>query len=159
MRNLVRKIYRRLKHIYFRHQWRNENKHNKTYPARLFDKSKVSVGNYTYGPLNIFAWGAPDESLTIGHCVSIASGVKFLLGGNHYYNRVATFSFPVEMGLLDVDCYSKGPIIVEDDVWIGMDVTIMSGVTISKGAIVATNSVVTRDIAPYSVWGGYLQAL
>ena len=48
----------------------------------------------------------------------------------------------------------KGPVVIEDNVWIGERVCILSGVTIGKGAIVAANSVVTHDVPPYSVVGG-----
>ena len=50
--------------------------------------------------------------------------------------------------------YSKGKIIIEDDVWIGDKVTILSGVTIGKGSVVAANAVVTKNVPPYSVVGG-----
>lgn len=46
------------------------------------------------------------------------------------------------------------PVIIEDDVWIGRDVTIMVGRHIAKGTIVAANSVVTKDFPPYSIIGG-----
>ena len=48
----------------------------------------------------------------------------------------------------------KKPLIIEDDVWIGMNVTIMVGRRIAKGTIVAANSVVTKDFPPYSIIGG-----
>ena len=41
--------------------------------------------------------------------------------------------------------YSKGPVIIEDNVWIGEKASIMPGVHIGKGAIVAANAVVTHD--------------
>lgn len=50
--------------------------------------------------------------------------------------------------------YSKGPVIIEDNVWIGEKASIMPGVTIGKGSIIAANSVVTKDIPPYSVVAG-----
>ena len=50
--------------------------------------------------------------------------------------------------------YSKGPVVIEDDVWIGDKATILPGVTIGKGAVIAANSVVTKDIPPYSIAGG-----
>lgn len=50
--------------------------------------------------------------------------------------------------------FSKGKILIGDDVWIGDKVTILSGVTIGKGAVVAANAVVTKDVPPYSVVGG-----
>ena len=46
------------------------------------------------------------------------------------------------------------PCIIEDDVWIGRNVTIMVGRHISKGTIIASNSVVTKDFPPYSIIGG-----
>jgi len=44
--------------------------------------------------------------------------------------------------------------IIEDDVWIGHGVTIMRGVKIGEGSIIAANSVVTKDIEPYSINAG-----
>ena len=49
---------------------------------------------------------------------------------------------------------SKGPVIIEDNVWIGEKASIMPGVRIGKGSIVAANAVVTRDVPPYCVVGG-----
>lgn len=49
---------------------------------------------------------------------------------------------------------SKGPVIIEDNVWIGTKASIMPGVHIGKGAIIAANSVVTHDIPPYCVAAG-----
>ncbi len=49
---------------------------------------------------------------------------------------------------------SKGPVVIEDNVWIGDKATILPGVTIGKGAVVAANAVVTKNIPEYSVVGG-----
>mgnify|MGYP002378569293 CR=1 FL=1 len=40
------------------------------------------------------------------------------------------------------------------DVWIGNSATIMPGLTIGHGSIIATNAMVTRDVAPYTIMGG-----
>lgn len=50
--------------------------------------------------------------------------------------------------------YSKGPVIIEDNVWIGEKSSIMPGVHIGKGCIIAANSVVTKDVPPYCVVAG-----
>ena len=47
--------------------------------------------------------------------------------------------------------YSKGPVIIEDNVWIGRGVAIMPNVRIGKNSIIGANSVVTHDIPPNSV--------
>ena len=51
-------------------------------------------------------------------------------------------------------CNVSGSNVIDDDVWIGRDVTIMVGRHISKGTIVAANSVVTKDFPEYSIIGG-----
>ena len=49
---------------------------------------------------------------------------------------------------------SKGPVIIGKNVWIGDKATILPGVTIGDGAVIAANSVVTKDVAPYTVIAG-----
>ena len=52
------------------------------------------------------------------------------------------------------EAISKGNIIVDDDVWIGYGVTIMSGIHIGQGAVIAAGAVVTRNVPPYAIVGG-----
>ena len=61
--------------------------------------------------------------------------------------------------LLDINphirpMFSKGPVIVEDNVWIGEKASIMPGVKIGRGSIIAANSVVTKDVPAYSMVAG-----
>lgn len=46
------------------------------------------------------------------------------------------------------------PVVIEDGVWIGANVTILKGVTIGRGSVIAAGSVVTKSCAPYSIIGG-----
>lgn len=39
------------------------------------------------------------------------------------------------------------PIIIEDDVWIGANTTVLKGVTIKKGAVVGAHSLVNKDVS------------
>lgn len=50
--------------------------------------------------------------------------------------------------------YSKGPVVIGNNVWIGDKATILPGVTIGDGAVIAANAVVTKDVEPYTVVGG-----
>lgn len=64
-----------------------------------------------------------------------------------------------ELGLMKIapdqrSLFSKGPVKIGNNVWIGDKATILAGVTIGDGAIIAANAVVTKDIPPYSVAGG-----
>lgn len=50
--------------------------------------------------------------------------------------------------------YSKGSVVIGNNVWIGESAMILAGVTIGDGAIIGSNSVVTHDVPAYSVAGG-----
>ncbi|AJW64737.1 Virginiamycin A acetyltransferase [Elizabethkingia miricola] len=50
--------------------------------------------------------------------------------------------------------FTKGEIIIEDDVWISDKVTICSNIRIGRGAVIGANSVVTKDVAPYTLVAG-----
>lgn len=49
---------------------------------------------------------------------------------------------------------SKGPVIIEDDCWLGFNCEILSGVHIGKHSVVAARAVVTKDVPPYSIVAG-----
>jgi acetyltransferase-like isoleucine patch superfamily enzyme len=138
----------------FKKKWRKANSHNYTTVNRIFPLEKVTVGNGTYGTLQVHCWNAQDESLNIGNYVSIASGVQFLLGGNHRYDTFSTYPFKVMMLGYEREAWTKGPVIIEDDVWIGTNAIIMSGVTVGRGAVIAAGSIVTKDVPAYSIIGG-----
>ena len=46
------------------------------------------------------------------------------------------------------------PVIIEPDVWIGMNVTILKGVTIGRGTTISAGAVVHRSMPPYCICGG-----
>lgn len=48
----------------------------------------------------------------------------------------------------------KAPVVIEDDVWIGFKASILKGVRVGRGAIVAAGSVVTREVAPFTLVAG-----
>ena len=93
------------------------------------------------------------DKLYIGNYVCIGAEAVILMGGNHTH-RMDWFScYPFLEKI--VDAYqSKGDTHIDDGVWIGMRAMIMPGVHIGEGAVVAANSVVTKDVAPYTIVGG-----
>jgi len=144
----------RLKQYLFRRKWLNLNRHNETVPDNIFRINKVSVGKRTYGELNVTDSSPSDTKLIIGSYCSIATGVQFLLGGEHKIESITTFPFKVKCFGYKREAGSKGDIVIGDDVWIGTNAIICSGVKIGQGAIVAAGAVVTKDVEPYAITGG-----
>lgn len=141
----------------FDKDWRKANRHNETSIGKyMFPGGVVEVGQATYGLLNVQSlYATPDEKLLIGNYVSIASDSLFLLGMNHQTKTITTYPLHSKLvGRTPLDALSKGPIIVEDEAWIGSNAIVMSGVRIGKGAIVAAGAIVTKSVPPYAIVGG-----
>ncbi|WP_414153018.1 CatB-related O-acetyltransferase [Photobacterium leiognathi] len=94
------------------------------------------------------------DKLIIGKFCSIASGATFMMAGNqgHRIDWVSTFPFGNAFGD-DVPSGFKraGDTVVGNDVWIGSEAMIMPGVNIGNGAVIGSRSVITKDVAPYTV--------
>lgn len=152
-------IVKRYKIICLNRIWRKKNKHNFTVIGNpiwqeLFPINKVYVGRATYGSLHVVPYNETDGNLIIGSYCSIARDVKFLLGGNHDYKYFTTYPLKKYSKKIPNHTYSKGDIVVKDDVWLGENVLVLSGVTIGQGAIVGANTVVSKDVEPYSIVAG-----
>lgn len=146
------KIY--VKFFILKFKWRNKNKMNFTQPLHLCDIDKIDIGDYTYGGIDAESFGCEESHLYIGRFCSIAQNVKFILDGEHEYHYISTYPFQVRLFGKKVEAKCKGPIIIDDDVWIGERVVILSGVHIGQGAIIAAGSIVTKDVPPYGIYAG-----
>jgi len=100
------------------------------------------------------------DKLIIGKFCMIASGVTFIMNGaNHLTDAISSYPFAVFgedwAHAMDGKQYpTKGDTVIGNDVWIGYQATIMPGVQVGDGAIIASQSVVTRDVEPYTIVGG-----
>lgn len=147
-------IKRKIKFNILKIHWREKNQHNGSIYNSLFNQDLVTVGIQSYGELNVVSFSDVSK-LIIGNYVSIAEHVTFLLDVEHHYNYISTFPFLVKaLYCTTNEAFGKGNIVVDDDVWIGYNSLILSGVHIGQGAVVAAGSVVTKDIAPYSIVAG-----
>lgn len=147
-------MFKNIKRIIKKIIWQLKNKHNFTsVKGNYFPLDKVTVGKGTYGYVHAVSFGSEAEKLQIGCYCSIADEVTFLLGGEHLTDSISTYPFREKiLGQGVARC--RGPIIVEDDVWICYGATILSGVTLGKGCIVAAGALVNKDIPPYAVVAG-----
>lgn len=86
------------------------------------------------------------DSVEIGNDVLIASFV-FISDHQHGNKNYTDLNFPP----LKRELSSKGPVVIEEKVWIGEKVTILPGVIIGRSSIIGAGSVVTKSIPPFSI--------
>ena len=120
----------------------------------------ITIGNTTIGDFVYVASNTNISNCTIGKFCSIGSNVKIGLG-IHPTNYLSTFpAFFSTRKQCQITFSDKtyidelGSNKIGNDVWIGDNVIILSNLKIGDGAIVAAGSVVTKDVAPYSIVGG-----
>lgn len=112
------------------------------------------------------------ENITVGDNVLIPKGSTFyctraelkignkvifgpkptIITGDHRIDLIGKYIMDVgdDCKLPNLDL----PVVIEDDVWCGANVTILKGVTIGRGSVVAAGAVVTKSFPPYSIIGG-----
>lgn len=148
----------------------DENVKSIVFLKNVVTKPNIEVGIYTY-----FSDKEPtkfedhvthhydfiNDKLIIGKFCSIGENIEIIMNGaNHLMKGMTSYPFYImghnwsnHLPTFD-DLPIKGDTIIENDVWIGQNVTILPGVHIENGAIIGANSVVASDIPAYSIVAG-----
>ncbi len=118
----------------------------------LWAKNNIKIGDNFY----IGRYSQIECDTVIGNNVIFGNYVALVGKFDHHFQQIG---MPTRLAsqIRDKDYNWKGlvsKVIIEDDVWVGYGSIIMSGVKIGRGAIVATGSVVTKDVIPYGIVGG-----
>ncbi|MFI4912712.1 MAG: acyltransferase [Sedimentisphaeraceae bacterium JB056] len=92
---------------------------------------------------------AQESYIKIGNKVMFGPNVV-IRGGNHNTSVIGRYMYDVHEKRPEDD----QPVIIQDDVWVGTNVTILKGVTVGRGAIIAAGSVVNKDVPEYAIVGG-----
>ncbi|MDD9148167.1 acyltransferase [Sporolactobacillus sp. CQH2019] len=113
----------------------------------------INVGKKCYIGDGTRIWSA--ENITIGDNVLIAHNCNIFDNDTHpkdIKERRLDAEDIIWNGIRRNFCsLGKKPVIIEDDVWIGANVSILKGVSIGKGSIIGTGSVVTSNIPAESI--------
>ena len=98
------------------------------------------------------------DNTTIGYYNMIFSSNKIEIGDNCL---IAPFAYILDANhglkkekLINEQKLIAKPIKINNDVWLGQNVTVIGGIEIGEGAVIASQSLVNKDIPPYTVWGG-----
>ncbi|MBM6545748.1 CatB-related O-acetyltransferase [Janibacter sp. YIM B02568] len=119
-------------------------------PDGTYSYASIFVGSYVnLGSAPTLL--ATRSTIRIGNHVMFGPGVT-IRGGNHRYDIVGRF-------IDSIGDDEKRPeddpgVVIEDDVWVGGNATILGGVTVGRGSIIAASAVVTKDVPRYSIVGG-----
>lgn len=103
----------------------------------IYENAKLVLGS---GFINAGGQIRCGNSITIGNNVAI--------GRNCY---IQDSDFHVIIDSEGKELRTSAPVVIEDNVWIGANVTILKGVTIGTGAIVGAGTVVTKNVSPHTV--------
>ena len=134
----------------FRANWKTKGKNvHIDYKTSIFHPfCNISLGDNVYiGPRALFY--CTNSQIVIEGGVSIGPSVS-IIAGDHNYRTVGKFIIDETAKLPEND----QDVIIEPDVWIGCNVTILKGVTIHRGAVIAAGSIVIKDVPPYAVVAG-----
>lgn len=104
---------------------------------------KIEIGNNAKINRGVFLTAT--DKIKIGNDVLIGP-YTVINSGNHKYSNP---NIPIRL-----QGHVTASIVIEDDVWIGANCTVLQGVRIGKGAVVGAGSVVTKDVLPFTVVAG-----
>lgn len=108
----------------------------------------LSVGDGTSIPKGSTIY-CTDAPCTIGKKV-IFGPRPTIITGEHRIDVIGKYIMDTTEKLPENDA----PVVIEDDVWTGANVTILKGVIIGRGSVIAAGAVVTKSCPPYSIIGG-----
>ena len=119
------------------------NRNNWIVTPNLFQEPLLQIGDNT--SINYQTVISVEQKVIIGNYCQIAGETRIFDNNSHALH----YSNGRQMSKTDV-----APIIIEDNVWIGVRSIVMKGVRIGHGAVVAAGSVVTKDVPPMTLVGG-----
>lgn len=85
-----------------------------------------------------------ETQLSIGRNVLIAGMTYIVAGGNHGIERT-------DMPIIRQPCISKGGVRIEDNCWLGANVTVLDGVTIGRDSVIGAGAVVAESIPEFAI--------
>lgn len=110
---------------------------------------EMGDGTFANPELNVITDHPERISVKVGRNVSIARGVTFIADSSPNNSELLSSNEFVKNKLI-----KQSFINVEDDVWIGTNVTVLPGVTLKKGSVIGSGAVVTKDTEEFGVYAG-----
>lgn|SRR5262245_56639938 len=129
-------------------RWIGTNHPDNRTRKQIFQRSGIRIADDAVVNTGAIFMDNYEDLITIGARVSIAPNVLFVADMWPNNSRLTEVTYVAN------HLCRKGPIVIEDDAWIGAGVVILPGVKIGRAAIVGAGAVVTRDVAPMRISAG-----
>lgn len=120
---------------------------------RFRDRHRIAIGMYSIGAFD--RWRIP-QGTKIGRYCSVARTAR-LVEADHPVESLTThpFLYLPQFGVVATAASPAEPQVIEDDVWLGHNVTILPGCKrIGRGAVVGAGSIVRADVPRYAIMSG-----
>ncbi len=141
MEKLLKIILQKINTFFAKKQCKKFGKGSKVNFKSKFTKF-TEVGEYSnFNGIHIFGLG----NVIIGSYFHSGKGCK-IITSNHNYDKGTSIPYDVT--------YINKNVVIENFVWIGIDVIILGGVKLGEGCIIQAGSVVVKDVPPYAIVGG-----
>lgn len=114
-----------------------------------WSKLGVHMGENTFPNLGFQSTSNGESLVFIGKNVSIAPNVLMIAESNANNGDIIN-----QIPYIRDTLTKKDKIIVEDEVWIGANVTILPGVTVGTCSVIGAGSLVISDVESYSIYAG-----
>ncbi|WP_263649783.1 acyltransferase [Rasiella rasia] len=108
----------------------------------ISDAKNLKIGTHVRVNEHVFLQG----KISIGNYVMIAPNVAIYTNSHEF----ADLETPM---VLQGDTETNA-VVIENNAWLGRNVVVLPGITVGEGSIVGANSVVTKNVAPFTVVGG-----
>lgn len=151
-----RKILKRLISLYQRYyKWRKFDLGVGFHAGKnvqLWAPEGIKIGKYCY----LGRGSQISCDVDFGDYVFTGNNVAFIGRYDHNWEEIGK-PMLFSQRIKDSDYKWKGKglkVIIEDDIWIGFGSIILSGVKVGQGSIIAAGSLVTKDVEPFSIYGG-----
>lgn len=156
--NIIRKLRRIFKKILMHRLFWGKNRFHKigencslstdisySNGSNIYIDNHVSIGRRG----NLMATNA---TITIKEHVVSSDGLTIVTGDHE--RKIGYFCSEIDETIKSKDSGLDQPVVINEDVWIGINVTILKGITIGRGATLCAGAVITKDVPPYSICGG-----
>ena len=108
-----------------------------------FAKKKISIGHHVQ-----FGKGTRVATdIVFGNYILVAGKVSFVGRHDHQYWVPGVTMWDSPTGNDEIT-------IIQDDVWIGNNATVIAGITIGRGSVIAAGAVINKDVPECEIWGG-----